>query len=98
MKIIISFLMLFVFLTLKVFAITENENFIVENRDGKSPKTAFKVYSIADEYEILALLNLKPTKQTFSIINGLYYDIFEANGKNVYFILMKKKSINKIEI
>lgn len=66
--------------------------------DGKSPKTAYKVYSIADEYEILALLNKKPTKQTLSLIDGCFYDIFEVDGKNIYFMLLKKDTNKIIEI
>lgn len=64
--------------------------------NGLTAKTAYEVYSIAHEYEILSLLNLKPTKQTLMLIDNEYYDLFEIKGKKIYFKFIKKEYKNHI--
>ncbi len=63
---------------------------ILHSGDGKTPNTAYEVYSIEEEYQLLEHLKLNPTMQMLSIIDGQYYDILKVGEKNIYFKLIPK--------
>lgn len=65
-------------------------NRILNSGDGKSPETAFEVYSITEEYQLIDHLNLTPQVQMLSIIDGQYYDILITKKDRVYFKLVSK--------
>jgi len=63
---------------------------ILNSGDGKSAKTAYHVYTIDEEYQLLEALKLNPQMQTLSIIDGQYYDILKVGDKEIYFKLVTK--------
>lgn len=68
---------------------------ILNTGDGKTAKTAYKVYSIQEEYDILEYLKLQPQMHILKIIDDQYYDVFIVGYKQVYFqFIPKSKSPN----
>lgn len=74
---------------------------IVASGDGKSPKTAYKVISIPEEYMALWYLGLASGNQSLSTEEGITCDVFEVKNRRdgekskVYFditIFINKKS------
>ena len=47
---------------------------IVRSGDGKSPKTAFVVISIGEEYSLMTVLGLKKVRQALTQADGHHYD------------------------
>ena len=68
---------------------------IINSGNGQSIKTAYQVYSIDEEYELMRYLNLKPVMQKLYIEDGIFYDALITNTKTIYFKLIKNKKINK---
>ena len=63
---------------------------VMATGDGKSPKTAFVVISIAEEYVVLGVLGLMKMRQAISQADGHRYDLMTARNKsgateNIYF-------------
>ena len=50
--------------------------------DGKSPKTAFIVIEISEEYDLLNWLNLTQSEQYLTIKDGYSFDIIKAFNEN----------------
>jgi len=70
---------------------------VIQNSgDGKTAKTAYEVYSIEEEYELLKHLKLEPKMQILSIIDGKYYDILVVGGTNIYFKLIPKPKVQSV--
>jgi len=63
---------------------------ILNSGDGKTAKTAYEVYSIDEEYQLLEHLKLNPKMQMLSIIDGQYFDILQVGEKQIYFKLISK--------
>ncbi|NJK83375.1 MAG: DUF4919 domain-containing protein [Saprospiraceae bacterium] len=63
---------------------------IINSGDGKTAKTAYEVYSIDEEYQLLEHLKLNPKMQILSIIDGQYFDILQVGEKKIYFKLISK--------
>lgn len=63
---------------------------ILNSGDGKSAKTAFVVYSIDEEYQLLEHLKLNPKIQMLAIIDGEYFDIILVGETPIYFKLVSK--------
>ncbi len=57
-------------------------NSIYFSGDGKSPKTAFIVIEISEEYDLLNWLNLTQSEQYLTIKDGYSFDIIKAFNKN----------------
>jgi len=53
-------------------------NSILGSGDGKSAATGYVVISIHEEYSILRVLGLRPTKQGYGQAQGHWFDNFEA--------------------
>ena len=83
-------------LMLKDFSILEEfeqknpENNSVESLQFENAKTAYEVYSIDEEYQLLEHLKLNPKMQMLSIIDGQYFDILQVGEKQIYFKLISK--------
>lgn len=63
---------------------------IVRNNNGESPKQAFKVITISEEYATLDYLGLEVKSQRLLNVAGIPYDVLEAedkkgNKKDIYF-------------
>jgi hypothetical protein len=63
---------------------------IFSSGDGKSPETAFHVYFVEEEYDVLKYLRLSSTVQSLSETKGRSYDVLECrdaegNKINLYF-------------
>lgn len=63
---------------------------IVQNNNGESPKQAFKVITISEEYATLDYLGLEAKGQRLLNVEGIPYDVLEAedkkgNKKDIYF-------------
>lgn len=63
---------------------------ILKTGDGKTAQTAYEVYSINEEYQLLEHLKLNPKMQVLSIIDGQFYDILKVGETNIYFKLISK--------
>jgi hypothetical protein len=63
---------------------------ILNTGDGKTAKTAYLVYNIDEEYQLLEHLKLNPKMQMLSIIDGQYFDILKVGETNIYFKLIPK--------
>lgn len=63
---------------------------ILNTGDGKTAKTAYVVYNIEEEYQLLEHLKLNPKMQMLSIIDGEYFDILKVGETNIYFKLIPK--------
>tara|TARA_B110000037_G_C16903146_1_gene417036 strand:+ start:469 stop:768 length:300 start_codon:yes stop_codon:yes gene_type:complete len=95
---IISILLCFYAIKSKESFPTERIEIIQNSGDGKSFKTAYEVYSIDEEYQLLEHLKLNPTMQMLSIIEGEYYDILKIGETKIYFKIIlepKKQSIKR---
>ncbi len=57
-------------------------NSIYFSGDGKSPKTAFIVIEISEEYDLLNWLNLTQSEQYLTIKDGYSFDIIKAFNEN----------------
>jgi hypothetical protein len=57
-------------------------NSIYSSGDGKSPKTAFIVIEISEEYDLLNWLNLTQSEQYLTIKDGHSFDIIKAFNEN----------------
>jgi hypothetical protein len=69
---------------------------ILKTGDGKSLKTAYKVNSVNEEYDVLRYLNLKPIMQKLYIKDGVFYDEITTNSKTIFFKVINKKLQSKI--
>lgn len=69
---------------------------ILNTGDGKTAETAYKVYSISEEYELLKHLNLKPHMQLLAIIDGHLYDILQVGETYVYFKLVSNPRVTGV--
>jgi hypothetical protein len=57
-------------------------NSILSSGDGKTFETAFHVFRVEDEYDILKSLQLFPSKQALTENNGDMFDYFECKNSN----------------
>ena len=55
---------------------------ILKSGDGKSERTAFVVVQIAEEYNVLRLLGLRPSNQALIHAQGHSYDRFDAKSND----------------
>lgn len=69
---------------------------ILDSGNGQSPETAYQVYNIAEEYQLLQHLNLTPSMQMLSIVDGDYYDIFLIEDQVVYFKIVTKPEATQL--
>jgi len=53
---------------------------IVASGDGKTPKTAFRVVTISEEYSVLKILRLRKSAQQLVSHEGHAYDLLDAKG------------------
>jgi Domain of unknown function (DUF4919) len=68
----------------------DRQNWILEglrhsmtnSADAKSPETAFEIKNVHEEYVVLRLAGLMPSKQSLTYINSHPYDILEAVDPN----------------
>lgn len=91
MKSILTALLIFLSLSFSIAKeppIRVNE--IINSGDGKTAKTAYEVYNIDEEYQLLEHLKLNPKMQMLSIIDGQYFDILQVGEMQVYFKLVSK--------
>jgi hypothetical protein len=65
---------------------------ILKSGDGKTPETAYIVYSIDEEYRLLTYLGMKPEMQMLSVFEGQYYDILVVEENHIFFKLVRKPS------
>ena len=91
MKSILTALLIFLSLSFSIakeppIRVTE----IINSGDGKTAKTAYEVYNIDEEYQLLNHLKLNPKMQMLSIIDGQYFDILQVGEIQVYFKLISK--------
>lgn len=63
--------------------------------DGQSIKTAYKVNSVDEEYDVLRYLKLKPIMQKLYMKDGNFYDAITTKSKTIYFKIVTKKISNK---
>jgi hypothetical protein len=68
---------------------------IMKSGNGQSIKTAYKVNSIAEEYNVLRYLKLKPVFQKTHIKEGVFYDEITTKSGIIYFKVIAKKLIPK---
>ena len=71
---------------------------IMKSGNGQSIETAYKVYSVDQEYELLHYLKLKPVMQKLHIKVGDFYDAITTTTKTVYFKIIKKSGLNKKQL
>lgn len=64
---------------------SENITRILNSGDGKSYQTAYEVYNVDEEYQLLEYLKLNPKMQTLILFEGQYYDVLHDGEKAVYF-------------
>jgi hypothetical protein len=62
--------------------VTDRIDKIMAARDGKTQATAYRVKSVADEYEILRRLGLRPGSQSLIADGNKAYDMLEATNAN----------------
>jgi hypothetical protein len=55
---------------------------IMAATDGKTEATAYRVKSVADEYQILRRLGLRPAEQSLIVKGKKAYDMLEATNAN----------------
>jgi hypothetical protein len=66
---------------------------ILDSGDGKTAKTAYQVYNVEEEYQLLEYLKLNPKMQMLSIIDGQYYDIIQVGERQIYFQLKLRSNL-----
>ncbi|MEW6278506.1 MAG: DUF4919 domain-containing protein [Candidatus Eremiobacterota bacterium] len=64
------------------YVLTGNLKVIFASGDGKSARTAFHVISLAEEFDVLSLLELKRVGQELLQENGHHYDVLTARREN----------------
>lgn len=69
---------------------------ILNSGDGKTAQTAYEVFSIEEEYQLLDYLKSNPSIQMLSIIEGQTFDVFLVNDTNVFFKLVSKPKIQSV--
>ena len=65
---------------------------ILNSGNGQSIQTAYKVYSVDEEYDLLKYLKLTAIMQTLHVKDGNFYDAIKTSNKTVYFKIVNKKS------
>jgi hypothetical protein len=63
---------------------------ILKSGDGKSHQTAYEVYTIEEEYQLLAYLKLNPIIQMLCIKEGEYFDILQVEKSLIWFKLISQ--------
>lgn len=51
---------------------------VIASANGTSAQDAYRVSSLAQEYEVLRVLGLEPRSQALHVINGQPYDVITA--------------------
>jgi hypothetical protein len=69
---------------------------ILNSGDGKTAQTAYEVFSIEEEYQLLDYLKSNPSIQMLSIIEGQTFDVFLVNDTNVFFKLVSKPKVQSV--
>ena len=88
-------LLLFISFSLFSYSPAIDINSILKTGDGKSLKTAYKVNSVDEEYEVLRFMNLKPIVQKLYIKDGFFYDAITTNFRTIFFKVVNKKLPSK---
>ena len=63
---------------------------ILKSGDGKSPETAYKVYSTSEEYQLLIFLEKTPSSQALKRLDNKLFDVFQVEGEMIWFTIIKK--------
>ena len=69
---------------------------ILVTGDGKSIETANKVNSVNEQYLLLDYLKLKSLSQKLIIKDGFFIDAIHTNSKIIYFKIIDKKLLKKV--
>lgn len=51
---------------------------VIASANGTGPQDAYRVSSVAQEYEVLRVLGLEPRGQSLHVINGQPFDVISA--------------------
>lgn len=70
---------------------------LMQSVNGRCIETAFKVYTVEEEYKLLRFLKLTPIIQKLDIKDGVFYDSFKIDSRTIYFKVLSKTKKNKPE-
>lgn len=71
---------------------------ILKSGNGKTIQTAYEVNSVDEEYVVLDFLKLKSIGQKLFIKDGFFIDAIQTSTKTIYFKIIEKKLIRKINV